>query len=291
MNILEIPKKKYQFHKIENKNQDIYFYRNYLDRFIDFLLSNYDNQTLSNFYHNINSLKINQRDFEIVKLTGKEYEGCYTSFTNTIDICYLDALYHELFHMASSNFYKKENMIYNGFSQIKIGKEYNERIGIALNEGYTDYLCSKYFYKSDDDVSYQYESFIVSKIEEIIGSNKMERLYISADLYGLVKELMNYLPKEDIIVFINLFDSILLHEDDPNKYYENIRTKIYYFLYNLRLIKIKRGLNNYKIYSDKEINLFENFIISFKESGYLPKKEQDLYDTYSDTSKKYSKVK
>ena len=114
-------------------------------------------------------------------------------------------LYHELFHMLST--YRSDNTIYSGFSQGN--RKTYVTIGDGLNEGYTQLLKERYF-GIDDNESYFYmlQKHIAKHLEIIVGRRTMEKLYVNADLEGLVNQLEKYCNKEVILRFVNDVDYI-----------------------------------------------------------------------------------
>lgn len=157
-------------------------------------------KNLTLFYSNIESLEINY-DYKNKKSRwGTVTLGEYDMGKNSINI-YQDNefnLYHELIHMSS-----RLNSSFIGFyqSQTQIGK--------GINEGYTQLLCERYFNEQDESYKiYGIEKHIASNLEKIVGKEKMEDLYFSANLYGLYKEIEKYASKEDILKFFHSLDLV-----------------------------------------------------------------------------------
>lgn len=191
------------------------------------------------FYNNAISLKIEKTSF-----LSKIYPGLYDIKNNIIHLTNNFEFPHELNHM-SSTFYDGENY-YSGFSQ--------KGVGDGLNEGYTELLSERYFNKKD---SYPVETKIMSNLEKIIGRDKMEYFYYTADLYNLIKELEQYDSKENIRNFINCVDILSNLIDN----YFGCR------MYNFILKKCMKKINLYllKWYSLKQKRLMESNKITNKE--------------------------
>ncbi len=288
MDILKIPEEKYQKSSVAIRSVNNYHLREYLDQFIKFLLDNFDDENLSNFYHNISSLKIKNKKASFLTGIWRYYDGCYDACTNTIYVYDIEILFHELLHMASNNYQQESKFIYQGFSQVNLNKKSERTIGISLNEGYTELLYKRHF-DGKHDSAYNYELFIAYIIERIIGPLTMEKLYLNADLYGLVEKLKEYASSEEIIKFLEKFDKILGNEYSNRKYYQEIKKDIYYFLYKTFLIKVRKNLENKIISQDEAIRKITSFVLLYNEN-YPIKNEKDLNETYDDVQKTYTKV-
>lgn len=133
--------------------------------------------------------------------------------TGTIDIYtpkVQESLFHELFHEASSCSYEDVDCV--GFSRIKWTnkkrKQYIYRIGIGLNEGYTQLLTERNFYNEGVGISYITLVDIARMIEYIVGRDLMERLYSKGDLASLLKELSIYSSYEEALTLIRKLDHL-----------------------------------------------------------------------------------
>jgi len=137
----------------------------------------HENVDLNIFYNNLKSLKINQSNF-IQKILNKinKRSGWYSPDDNEIN--YVDRLeakdtiFHELLHAASSIEDKEESISFSGFEQINC--ERWQKIGRALNEGYTELLNQRYFSPVRD--VYTMEVTIAKMIERIVGREKMTEI-------------------------------------------------------------------------------------------------------------------
>ncbi len=206
-------------------------------------------EDLGNFYRNFSSI-------QFLKLTASQiYRGFVErraavggqydpktnriSFKETILSSAIGALTHELLHAASSYYDKKRKIVYCGLSQIYINEEdskKSETYGLALNEGYTQYLNNKYFVdqnsvtlnimgksytaqaKNDfaEKVAYKEEQIIAKALNAIVGEDKMQKFYFRGNLKGLVEELEQYQPKEAIYRFINYTDTLCYYSARKN---------------------------------------------------------------------------
>ena len=76
--------------------------------------------------------------------------------------------------------------------------------GHGINEGYTQLLTNRntegfsYFYL--------YETRIATMVEEIVGQEKMQKNYFTANLKGLIEELTKYISEEEVMKFIQALD-------------------------------------------------------------------------------------
>ena len=118
----------------------------------------------------------------------------------------------------SSSCYRGE-IEYSGFHQFSL-KSGLFNLGEGINEGYTELLRHRYFITENDGFeSYTYEIDTADKIEKITGKEKMESLYLNADLPGLIQELKQFSSEEAIIKFISDVDFIFKNLDEKNSNY------------------------------------------------------------------------
>ena len=95
-------------------------------------------------------------------------------------------------------------------SLVKQHYKTRDYIGSGLNEGYTQLLTERYFGETNEiAASYKICMFFSKKLEEIIGKDKMQSLYLNANLTELINELKKYDTEENIIKFIKSLDTIL----------------------------------------------------------------------------------
>ncbi len=238
-------------------------------RFTDVLKKNFEEKDIILFLNNLNNVNIVSNHKKHVFGDNSKIVGTaatYDTRKNSIVIINKNsknAIFHELFHMSST---KKENgVIYCGFSQTDNIKHIN--IGDGLNEGYTELLASRYFYKDDDGVSYPYLVYVSMLLELIVGKDKMEKMYMNASLYDLIDELKKYAYYEDIMKFINDLDFIkeylvkIKKGKSVNKELEDSFKRINYFLINSYIESFKYN----KSYKYTDINKLLADIIAFKK--------------------------
>lgn len=142
-------------------------------------------------------------------------------------------LTHELFHMASTGFVDD-----------------NYKTGDGINEGYTEYLNSKYF-NNKNATGYFFLVLYAEILDDIIGSKILEEIYFKTGINGLRKYLSNYMSEEEINDFINNFDSL-------SNFYEDIYNKEKFRIYVKNINKISLFLLNLKIIKDIKENGFVN---------------------------------
>lgn len=180
-------------------------------KYFEYVIRNrFSNEELHNFDDNLSDFKIFGTCFQLADIIKSEekYAGRYFSSQNTMlinikdkDTCF--SIYHELFHMASTN-----RMItshgQSGFSVYKDGIETCR----GLNEGYTDLLSKRYFGNAGFKIGYPLEYQYAYLLELIVGKEKMEYMYMKSYPDKLVKELERYDSIDNILFFIKLLDNI-----------------------------------------------------------------------------------
>ncbi|MBQ8891663.1 MAG: hypothetical protein IJ068_02230 [Bacilli bacterium] len=202
-------------------------YKKYVTNFIKEIIKNFDSADLTNFYNNVNKLDIKYN----LKLKDN-IGGRYLSLKDKIEIKdeYDKYIYHELFHMASSYFIN--NIDYSGFEQIKRPFV----IGKGINEGYTELLTNRYFPKEfSSSNSYYYAMKTMQEIENLVDKNKMQSLYLNANLLGLIDELKKYNSEEQIMKFITNMDFLI-------NYLDYLRKKNT-FIYKNAILKTLKEIN------------------------------------------------
>lgn len=169
---------------------------------------------LSFLYRNLSNVKISKSNFNISKLNPLfSTVATYDTIRNKIATQDEKSIYHELFHLSSSYYAKDKNTIFTGFRQ----RNAVHSIGKGINEGYTELLCERYFNDKDINSAYYFGKIIVKSLENIVEKEKMENLYMQADLYNLINELKKYNnEEEDIITFIKDLDYICDNIDISN---------------------------------------------------------------------------
>ena len=136
-------------------------------------------------------------------------------FPDTNKIIYSDttSLIHELLHLSSS--FETDLCGFMAYD------EDEEQCGMGLNEGYTEYILSKYFYENKDS-PYGLETICAQLIEKIIGEDTMEKLYFEGNLKGLIQVLSKYTTEKEIKCFIEALDILeILNISDL----EDLKTK------------------------------------------------------------------
>lgn len=194
-----------------------------ISKFAQLMIDKFPSNNLIMFYNNINELKINTFDKSfndkkehlknlIFKRGSKTLTAAsYSDAFNRISVPKVGGevhLPHELFHMSTSFKSKEKNVSFCGFEQ----KQLNilQTIGTGINEGYTELMVQKYY--GDDYLSNSTSYILLRKvmgaIESIIGKEKMENYYLTANLNGLVNELAQYAKYEDVLKFISSMDFV-----------------------------------------------------------------------------------
>lgn len=209
------PREGFFSNKIEKiKNDKRYLdFNEELNRFIFTIKSNFRKEDLDNFRKNIRSLQVYGVYFQLGDFAPNfefgTFLGRYDMLANSVTIDLRrdrekSSIYHELLHMASTR--RDRIRIASGFHYYKTDKV---SYGRGLNEGYTELLTQRYFYNKDYDLSlYQNAYIYASLLERIVGKEKMESLYLNADINGLVHELEKYDSYDNILHFINELDYI-----------------------------------------------------------------------------------
>lgn len=247
--------------------------------FANLMLEVFPKNALDNFYNNISTLKIKRN----ILILFESAEGIYYSTANTICVVNLTAVFHELLHMASTYYNKTAQIVYIGFKQTS---RFSTRGG-GINEGYTELLAERYFGKKHKIFKpYKFEVFIAEKLEQIVGRKKMEFLYLTADLLGLIKELTNYINLNKVMDFINNLDSISPNVNDPissiNLSIQKTKIEIYKFLIKIYEAKLKEQLAMELININEYNSKYREFIQSF--NGKIKLENYDLLEEKNNES-------
>lgn len=186
-----------------------------IEDFILTLEAKFSHCDLSSFYRNIKKLKIITRDKtlleKLAELLKEKNVGDYTVGKNKIKVFKdehdsenekRNTINHELLHMASSR--KGLLKSFCGFNKEIAGFE----IGRGLNEGYTQVLNNRYFVREKYDRAYEKLQMIAIGIEQLVGPDKMQQLYFTNDLEGLIKELEKYATREEILSVLIKIDKL-----------------------------------------------------------------------------------
>jgi len=234
-----------------------------LNNFINFITNKFTKEELVLFYRNINSLNIENNKNTCFKYAT----STYNVLENKIVISDKKFIYHELFHMITA-IYTKDSIIC-GFWQYN--ETLDDGIGEGINEGYTQLLTEKYFQASNDNLKddYTYETMVAKCLEIILGEEEMEKLYINANLQGLIDNLNNYINMKTVMSFINKLDYVTLNRYNDNlstytkkkiiDYIEDINT-ILICIYNIKLKKENLTKQEYNEKLTNYISLFNNKI-------------------------------
>ena len=204
-------------------------------KFYQVLEENFSHNNLSAFYKNLKELKIKTRNYNILDLISMQLfhtidAGEYSTNKNKLTVLekesdYISSIvFHELLHMAST--IETAQTTFTGFYQKS--KKTKKNIGIALNEGYTEYLNKKYF-NSHLETIFEEEISIAERIEFIIGKDKMQELYFTANLNGLIDEISIYTSKEDAFDLIKTLDKLMTSKEKEERKrpkYSEIRKKL-----------------------------------------------------------------
>ena len=238
--------------------------------FADILEKEFAKDSLINFYNNVNEVKI-KRNGGILLLSA---DGTYSCKKNKINYCTISSIYHELFHMASSVFNNENKLGYTGFSQTYYtsgSKLEGINIGDGINEGYTQLLALRYFGdKHKISKTYKFEVGIVEKLEKIVGQDEMKRLYLNANLMGLIENLKQYANEEDVLNFINGVDLVSNHSSDlfllSNDKMKTSIINVYTFLLQAYITKLKKQVENGIITTNEFVEQSTQYIKSLGTS-------------------------
>lgn len=154
---------------------------------------------------NLTSISSDSNFIKSLYLTHRKAGGVYFDSIHhiTINQKYYkkDVLSHELMHAASSFDYND-----------KRGTGFHQKIGVGINEGYTDLISQRYFCKdintAEIEGGYPYNKVVSEIVETIIGKRKMLDLYFHGNLKGLVEELSKYQSEDKVKQFILDLDTI-----------------------------------------------------------------------------------
>ncbi|MBR4178348.1 MAG: hypothetical protein IKR57_03260 [Bacilli bacterium] len=181
-------------------------FSNELMEFVNVIVKNFKKEDLKIFYSNIRHLDVKKFDENKYNKGKKNHTlAYYKPYNNTVYISNeinTSGIYHELFHMSTAIKYNK--YLFVGFDQTDLVS--NKSFGVGINEGYTQLLSERYFDKAQKGYPSLVHDLLL--IENLIGKEKMESLYMQCNLYGLIDELKNYISYEDICRFITYTDYI-----------------------------------------------------------------------------------
>ncbi len=257
----------------------------FVDSFVAVMKENNKDKYLENLYSNLSNSKIiNNKKMQNRFLGKEEYGGNIITKRNYYLILgdkeYLKenkALltpYHELFHLLTTKL--------TDDNTIRIGFQIND-FAHGINEGYTEYITKKYFVNTskDDFDAYYHFSWFIDMLNDIVGENDLERLYLEANLEGLISELKKYIPEENVIELIEDIDLLFDSEDKLFDYQKQ-------FLYQNKKLDNKVLDEFYSINKNIMDKIYNTFITineskekingiktNFKEKNDLIKKKFD----------------
>ena len=204
-----------------------------IENFAKVITEKIPSANLVNFYNNVSTViegKQSNEKFDPKTMSIYEYiisrqtvgsvkdaAGTYSPIGNIMSVedgADYTVLNHELFHLASSIKADEDDSTYfSGFAQSYYTlKDGLIKIGDGINEGYTEYLTRKYFSgTSEATVTYELLSSIACKMEDVIGEDKMQALYLNADLKGLIEAFKEYADEKDVMNFIANTDFLRKH--------------------------------------------------------------------------------
>ena len=264
----------------------------YILHFKDVLEANFKKEELELFYRNIKS--INFKELQLKIDDEFNFEGIpaiYLPTKNEIvyyDIFLEDAIYHELFHVASTINVNKEYAA-SGFHHIYENSRIGYNISDKINEGYTELLKQRYFGMSlQSEKTYSREKNIVSYLEKIIGKEKMESLYLTANLDGLILEMQKYFSIEEMKDLFFKIDFSCQDFEDKNVtqdaiYIQKTLRDVYIILFKGYARKIFIPVDNIDsvTYLLRQMNSFfpyDNSMINIGGKKYVIITKKDLFD-------------
>lgn len=284
-----------------NKYLKHHSYNNVILKFKSILDNELSHCNNNGFYKNIKRLYI--KEYKIEEEAIEEFEkkpdstANYDALENEIsifrfntpkidnyneDLLKEDISTHELLHMSTT--YKKGIIALCGFHQAVGGKHH---IGVGLNEGYTELLNERYFSNAYPTVSYINQKHIALGIEEIVGQEKMEKLYFDANLAGLVDELCQYISKEETLSLLREIDECHLNEKRNSAEYYKKTIELRQKIAKIQNVKNNKLLAEGKISQEEyEYNELKS---NFYAKGYILNKNPDNYsfrynDNYKETT-------
>lgn len=197
--------------------------------FIDVVTKNFKAEDLAFMVNNLNNLNVYNFKLEDYFRTDG-MKGYYNSANNSIFLHEHNPneyIYHELFHAASTM--GDDDTFCVGFANYGITS-----IGYGFNEGYTQLLTNRYFPSKKGHLFYPYLTKIAGIVEDIMGKDDMQSMYMRGELNLLFSKLESFCSRQDVVNFMVYLDNICNH------------------LYNYGLNKESKELLNQSLY---EINV------------------------------------
>lgn len=190
-------------------------------------LNNYiSEENMQSFYQNVGTLKIIY-DPSLIKT--KQALGIYYPLINTIVYARERNLPHEFLHMSSTVVDKDNTIVLTGFkSPITDNNGSRIFIGNGLNEGYTEVLAKRLYYEKYKPCLAYHECTKIAELIELFFDHPMDmvHLYFNHDLYGLVKYLEKFAPREEVIKMILEIDQTLYNTIIPFPIINSIKIQL-----------------------------------------------------------------
>ena len=231
-----------------------------LKEIVNTFVQNIDEENLKYCVQNLKTVKIEKKNIikEIKKyLSNLEKStinsGLYYTNTNNIDIFInsKSVLSHEFIHMCTNN------GINCGFH---LNTRFNEKIGMGLNEGYTELLNTRIF--KYEHYGYHKNVGIVKLLETFFDNPKdFENAFFHNDLDTVILQFCKYGTKEE---FFNLLEKLDNFATGPIPLKDFAQYhKLQFELYEI----IKRSNDPIKIQNFENI-LFQNPLNKILKNGY-----------------------
>ena len=222
-----------------------------LEHFTDIFANQFGETENKIYKRNLASLYIAKAN----DLTHPYSTGEYSIDKNTIFIKKNVGLtlYHELFHVAST---KNGN---SGFERQENGLVYYR----GINEGYTDLMTSKYFNNGERLLGYYAASTICAMLNDIVGREKMEKLYLNSNIKGLLNELYKYFGEDKAIDLLDILDSIYEEYETENyssKKLDELFKQAYIYLCEAYITKMYLEYKNNRLNIETAKLMALNFI-------------------------------
>lgn len=249
-------------------NQDNVVIEEYLKNFLNVMNENFEEKDLRNLYDNITWLLVKRKRF--LKSDG-EYEVLENilSYHKNNDP---DSINHELLHLSANPY--DDSDVSSGFSYTVD----DITIGRGIDEGYTELMNKRYF-NSKSQNTYEKEVFVMEQLEKLVGQKNMEKYYLNANLYQLIKSLQNYYSLEEIERFICALDFINIY--DEKRFLADIEWEEYFVQKDITILFLFKGF--IKNINKNNIDLKETIInyinLLFEKLNY--KIDEYLIDNFN----------
>lgn len=221
-----------------------------LENFLNVMNNNFEEDDLKNLYDNIIWVMFK-------KYISFKYDGDYDPITNIIRTLSEDdtnSINHELIHMSANPHDGTSN--YGGFYY----STNNYIIGYGLDEGYTELLNKRYF-DSKTQNAYRLQIIICKYLEQIVGQKKMEKLYLNANLFGLIKELKQTHKIEEIERLIAAID--FTHDYDDVDLLADCEIETLYTQIEMIILFLFKGYCKKMLNKQLSIEMLENSILTY----------------------------